>query len=194
MPEYSGNAPTNRWPPQGTACTSPASLLRVANRSRLPARTTCTPASTCYNHSPVSRRLWPYYLQRSLRAASTIAAVIGLVFLLSGILPTLHFGRGTATSSGNIPVPSSTQHVPPSTTTTQKAAADHQSNSNGVRTPTALPKNTPGTQRPTSEAPPALLPPDLNTGTGRQEVGWLLIALSIVGILLTRRKRRRLET
>src|SRR5205823_593039 len=55
---------------------------------------------------PVSRRLWPYYLQRSLRAASTIAAVIGLVFLLSGILPTLHFGGGTATSSGNIPVPS----------------------------------------------------------------------------------------
>ncbi len=141
---------------------------------------------------PTNRRVWLSYLQRSLRSASIIAAVIGLVFLLSGVLPTLHTNGGTTvtTSSGGEANPR------PATSPNGTSTNVHT----GVHTPAALARNTTPTttaRTPTITTPAvhhagAPAPPlfALATDLGRQEIGWLLIILGIVGVLLTRRKRR----
>jgi anti-sigma factor RsiW len=163
--------------------------------------------------TPARRRSWTYYIQRSLRATSTIAAVIGLVFLLSGVLPLLsHSGT---TTSGTVPSASSASNhlqsknqAPADLTATSKV----QIAGNGQTTPTVgkltpnntpKPANTPGFVRgtpgetghqnatpPTQAQPPII---DLNTPLGRQVVGFALLFLGIVGVLLTRRRRTKAE-
>jgi hypothetical protein len=159
------------------------------------------PATT---NPPVRRRSWP---QRSLRAVSTIAAVIGLAFLLSGILPMLPHSGGASsttaapsTSSGSIrpaAQPDITSTPGAATATAERAAAAEQ-HGTAVRTPT--PGNTTAAQTPVkssshqnpstnTQAQPPLPLPDLGTPLGRQETGFTLLVLGIVGVLLTRRKR-----
>jgi predicted anti-sigma-YlaC factor YlaD len=142
---------------------------------------------------PTNRRVWPSYLQRSLRAASIIAAVIGLVFLLSGVLPTLHTRGGTTVTTSSGGEANSRPAASPNGTSTNVHTAT------GVHTPAALARDTtptttahtptittPGTHHEVAQAPPLFA---LNTDMGRQDIGWLLIVLGIVGVLLTRRKR-----
>jgi len=142
-----------------------------------------------------NRHVWLSYLQRSFRPISVIFALMGLVFLLSGVLPTLHPGGGTITPTTSSAGEASSNASP--------AASPNATSSNvhtGVHTPAALPRDTtptstartqvittPGTHHETALAPPLFA---LNTDMGRQEIGWLLIVLGIVGVLLTRRKRR----
>ncbi len=142
---------------------------------------------------PANRRAWLSYLQRTFRAASIIAGVIGLLFLLSGLLPALHTstngGSTATTSSGGEALPH------PSTTTSPKGTSSNA----GVHTPAALTRDTtptitartqvittPATHQQVAPAPPLFT---LTTDLGRQEIGWLLIILSMVGVLLTRRRR-----
>ncbi|OLC62163.1 MAG: hypothetical protein AUH89_01630 [Ktedonobacter sp. 13_1_40CM_4_52_4] len=70
-------------------------LLRSMPQPSVP-RSFALPTGVTYLQEPAvrqretnSRRRWPYYVQRSLRAMSVIAAVIGFIFLLSGVLPLL---------------------------------------------------------------------------------------------------------
>jgi len=156
---------------------------------------------------PARRRRWTYYLQRSLRATSTIAAVIGLVFLLSGVLP--HPGAGTttsatvpSTSSANNHVQSNNQAAPDLTATSKtQISGDGQTSTVGKLTPKTTPKpaSTPGFVKSTpvetghqNATPPEQPQPsiiDLNTPLGRQEVGFVLLFLGIAGVFLTRRRR-----
>ena len=165
----------------------------------------------------VRRRLGAHYVQRSLRVASTIAAVIGLAFLLSGILPMLPHGESTSSGS-NAPSASSEQRPPlvrpgitstisAATATAQKAVSADQ-HGTAVRTP--IPSPTPGTgnaaltpthikgapnQNPSknTSTQPSLPVLDLGTPLGRQEAGFTLLVLGIIGVLLTRRRQRERE-
>lgn len=143
---------------------------------------------------PTNRRIWPSYLQRSFRAASVIAAVIGLVLLLSGVLPTVHTSGGTTVTT------SSSGEASSNAKSTASPNATSTNVHTGVHTPAALVRDTtpaataytptittPGTHHEVAPAPPLI---DLNTSIGRQETGWLMIVLGVVGVLLTRRKRR----
>ncbi|HYT35156.1 MAG TPA: zf-HC2 domain-containing protein [Ktedonobacteraceae bacterium] len=150
-----------------------------------------------------SQRRWPYYTRRSLRALSTIAAVIGFFFLLSGVLPMLFHGGGTTNSATM--APSSGNATQPQLAATKSAAA-----TTGSAKPTANDKNTPGLKPQLGKTPPAVTgspaaqdhqnkqllpnqaqpaPPviDLNEPLVRQGVGFILLVLGIVGFLLTRR-------
>lgn len=162
---------------------------------------------------PVARRRWPYYAQRSLRALSTIAAIIGFIFLLSGVLPLLHSGAGitSSTSSGN-----QTESKPQATHTSATLNPDQKATANAVK-PAPTPGNpgtpgapstpsTPHTSQPGStpavavktpqaqhsnntqkqiQAPPSI---DLNIPLTRQELGLALLIIGIIGILITRRR------
>lgn len=168
---------------------------------------------------PARRRLGSYHIKRSLRIASTFAAVIGLAFLLSGILPMLPRGEGASPSTAtNAPGTLSKQRtslVRPgitstssvATATAQKAvSADHH----GTPVRTTIPAPTPGNanaarqpahirgssnQNPSNNTSPqpSLPLPDLGTPVGRQETGFTLLVLGIVGVLLTRRRQRERE-
>ncbi len=153
---------------------------------------------------PATRRRWPYYAQRSLRALSTIAAVIGFIFLLSGVLPLLHSGAGitSSTSSGN-----QTESKPQATHTSATLNPNQKATANAVKpAPTPGAPSTPHTSQPGStpavavktpqaqhsnntqkqiQAPPSI---DLNIPLTRQELGLALLIIGIIGILITRRR------
>jgi anti-sigma factor RsiW len=150
-----------------------------------------------------SQRRWPYYMRRSLRALSTIAAVIGFFFLLSGVLPMLLHGGGATTtttmapSSGNATQPQFAATKSAATTGPAKPTANDKTTTPGLKpqlgkTP-AVVAGSPAAQdhqnnRPLTKqvqpAPPVI---DLNEPLVRQGVGFMLLVLGIVGFLLTRR-------
>ena len=160
---------------------------------------------------PVRRRSRTYYVQRSLRVASTIAAVIGLVFLLSGLLPMLPHGESTSSGS-NAPSASSEQRPPlvrpgitstisAATATAQKAVSADQhgtpattsGNANTAPTPTRTKSSSNQNPSQNTSTQPSLPLLDLGTPLGRQEAGFTLLVLGIVGVLLTRRRQRERE-
>jgi hypothetical protein len=156
---------------------------------------------------PVRRRSGGYYVQRSLRVASTIAAVIGLVFLLSGLLPMLPHGESTS-NGGSAPSASSEQRpslVRPGITSTSSAAtataqkavsADHHGTpgtGNAALTPTRIKGASNQSPSKNISTQPSLPVLDLGTPLGRQEAGFTLLVLGIVGVLLTRRRQRERE-
>ena len=158
---------------------------------------------------PVRRRSGGYYVQRSLRVASTIAAVIGLVFLLSGLLPMLPHGESASTGS-NAPAASSSSGQRPSlvrpgitstssaaTATAQKAVSADQHGTPGTGNAALTPTHIKGAsnQSPSknTSTQPSLPVLDLGTPLGRQEAGFTLLVLGIVGVLLTRRRQRERE-
>ncbi|MFL5627001.1 MAG: zf-HC2 domain-containing protein [Ktedonobacteraceae bacterium] len=147
---------------------------------------------------PARQVMWQHYMRRSLRAVSGIAAVIGLIFLLSSIVISLPHGGGTPTAStGNTAAPATTQHsniVPGSTdkAATPTIAANTKPTATIRTAPPHTPSAAPGT-RPTpanSQAQPPLPLPDLATPLGQQEVGFTLFVLGVIGVLLTRRRQR----
>jgi len=150
-------------------------------------------------HTPARRRL-PHYMQRSLRIMSTIAAVIGFIFLLSGVLPILRHGGGTlTTSAGSTTAPASPNNKAKQPDTTAKSTAgtrpSTRAGSEPTGTPTAgstptarvEPKRTSPNNQPPKQAPP--VPPiiDLSIPLVRQAVGFALLVIGIIGVLLTRR-------
>ena len=170
----------------------PSRLAPVAERPT-PRPATITPV-------PRQRGARVSVLQRTVRAVSTLAAVLALIFILSGIVPPIHFGGGEATTSaGSVPAASSqsaashnanTPHVQ-GTNTFGSQAAD------GTKTPHPTPKPTPaarvqsntGSRTPPVQSP--TLPPFLDLGQpeGRLALGALLLVLSIIGLVVTRRRR-----
>ena len=168
----------------------PSRLAPVAERPT-PRPATITPV-------PQRRGARVSVLQRTVRAVSTLAAVLALIFILSGILPPIHFGGGEATSSaGSVPAATnqraaSNSAPTPATTFGSAQAADV------TKTPVQTPKSTPAaTARSSihSGTSPAVQPPtlppflDLSQPEGRLALGALLLVLGIIGLVVTRRRR-----
>ena len=161
------------------------------------------------------QRLWQYYAQRSVRAVSTLAAVLGLIFILSGVLPALpHYATsgGGAIAPASAPSNASSQKHSPGTTGSSGATPPVSGAPTCDRTKTgSCPPSGVGTQAArvgpatpipspsptttqhqeqstgqTQTAPPIL---DLRTPGGRQGTGAILFVLGILGFVLARRRR-----
>jgi anti-sigma factor RsiW len=150
---------------------------------------------------------WQRYMRGSLRAVSTIAAVLGLIFLLSGLVITLpRGGMGTATSTTSNTASSGTspryaQDTTATSATATSVAHQAQAHDKNTRVPVSKPTPTMAEQvrtpavvsqaTPTPEQPqPAQPLASLFTPLSLQLGGFILFALGIVGVLLTRRRQR----
>ncbi len=140
-------------------------------------------------------------LRRSIRIVSTLAAVLALCFIISGMLPLLYSGAsnsasGTATSSTFAPVhpgvttpgvrqPSSTFPSEGSVATTSPTQTAHSLSPNGTATvPSSSDHSTNQGQSPA--IPPAI---DLSQPVVRISTGVLVLAVSIIVLIVTRRRR-----
>ena len=175
----------------------PRSFVLPLNISVLPE----TPAHT----EPRSRQSGRshFIFKRSLRALSTIAAVIGLVFILAGAFTSLpHGGAMTSTSNSSSSgisrsaphqSPTLTGQAAPATRATQRpgeapVATQHPAaTSIPASTPAAsnVPRN--GEVSPMPSVPPLL---DLSQPVGRLGIGSVLFLLGLLGVLITRRLQR----
>ena len=161
-------------------------------------------------------RISRYTLRRTVRAVSTLAAVVAVIFILSGLLANIHPGGGAASTAGsafsnvNGPVHSPAAAGPEATGKTQahggtpRAAGTPNINGHETGTPKASPVTTPtpaptptstptqGVNNSSGTTGPPTLPPALDPGqpTGRLTLGALLLLLSIAGLIATRRRRR----
>ena len=152
---------------------------------------------------PQKQRVRFNTFRRSIRVVSTLAAVLALFFIISGILPFMYFGGGgsaTTASSGNQSEESSLAHPAVKTPSIQQTTNVRPQESAATTTPapvsthtlsptrTAPSKSSPGVES-TNQSPsiPPLLDPGLPAG--RLSLGVLLLALGILGLLFTRRRR-----
>jgi cell division septation protein DedD len=153
-------------------------------------------------HLTTRQTAWQRYMRGSLRAVSTIAAVLGLIFLLSGLVITLpRGGSGTTTSATSNTASSGTSPRYAQDTTAKSATATsvaHEEQKNTrvpvskptptivgpVRTPAVVSQATPTPEQPQPAQPLASLFTPLSLQVG----GFILFALGIVGVLLTRRR------
>ena len=155
---------------------------------------------------PQKRHTWLDTLRRSVRTVSTIAAVLALLFIVSGIIPSLHFGGGeTASSTTSAPASSSMgAHTNEPLTKTPKVhetPAAQAAQGTETKTPTPIGTHSPtptarvesntnpSTGAPAEQGP--TVPPELDPGqpVGRLSIGALLLVLSIIGLIFTRRRR-----
>lgn len=132
-----------------------------------------------------------YLLRRSVRALSTIAAAIGLIFILSGVLagipPGFHGGgASSASNTSTVAGQSPTLGRTPDIMTTRKGEKTPPAT---THSPTATPTTNMGTLNTTPSAqspPPAVF--DLAQPAGRLSLGSLLLLLSIIGLVVSRRR------
>lgn len=141
----------------------------------------------------LSRR--PTYLYNTLRAVSSIAAVLAITFLFSGLFTGLpHFG---GTSTAGTSTGASVSKAPASSTNT--AGQNTPSVVSHIATPAASPAVVEGqhyngkTTVPSDIGKPLLPLPDISTQLGRFQLGILFLAVSIMAYLLLRWQRRRLQ-
>ena len=139
-------------------------------------------------------------LRRSVRVVSALAAVLALLIIVSGLFPSLHYGANESATTA-APVSSSgsanTTHAPVQTPNVQKPT-DVQSNARTV-TPSPVASQTPGptgtattkasTVAPNDQSPSVLPAIDFSQPVVRLSLGVLLLALSIIVLVVTRRRR-----
>jgi anti-sigma factor RsiW len=144
------------------------------------------------------------YLRVAFRTLSAIAAVIGIVFFLSGILPTLSHGGGTATgfSSSRPPAASQSsngqaQGTPSNGNSTPQAVTAAVSGGITPTPATTRPSDASGhsgnsqAQQPAPAEWPTILIFNLSTPEGRLGFGIILFILGIMGYVLFKRRRQR---
>lgn len=177
----------------------PRSFILPGNVSILPDRTIRQDAAVTL--LPQKHRSQRTVLRRSIRIVSTLAAVLALGFIISGILPLVSSGGGsyssTASSSNTMGAIRSTATAP---------GEQHPSNAlppvgSSVSTPTRetpqslTPKGTATAPATTEHAQntghnPTVMPAiDLNQPFVRLGTGVLVLAISILILIITRRKR-----
>ena len=135
-------------------------------------------------------------LRRSVRVVSTLAAVLALMFIISGILPTLRFGANESAST-SAPTSSSgganATHTAASAPNVQKTNGARPQERAATTTPTPVPTGTPskntGTGTPTVRGPGVPPAIDLSQPVVRLSLGVLVLVLSIIGLISTRRRR-----
>jgi anti-sigma factor RsiW len=184
----------------------PRSFVLPATITSIPERFSHTETSV----TPITRSRrnpWQVYLQRSTRVISTIAAVLGIVLVMSGLLATLSFPHGGASTAASAPLPSSAPPASglatpalsqtPNVETAHNANANQSANQKKGQTLRPAPtengaaRSAPNTTHSGNQAenvPPLL---DLNTVAGREGAGALLLILGILGIVFTRRRQAR---
>ena len=145
-------------------------------------------------------------LQRTVRTVSALAAVLALIFILSGIVPSIQFGSGgaattSAPAAGQVnrsSEPSAASHNAntPHVQATNQFASAHEPAGTKTPRPTPTPTSAVKAQSNTgSRTPPTVQPPvlppflDLSQPEGRLALGALLLVLAIIGLLITRRRR-----
>jgi Putative zinc-finger len=153
---------------------------------------------------PQRHRVQRPVLRLSIRIVSTLAAVLALCFIISGILPLIYNGAGNSTTTAS------------SSSTFSKANTVHPTVSTpGVQQPNrVIPSNGPGATAPPTETThslsptgtattpsssehsanqgqsPALQPPiDLGQPVVRLGIGVLVLVVSILGLIVTRHRR-----
>jgi hypothetical protein len=143
-------------------------------------------------------------LRRSVRVVSTLAAVLALIFIISGVLPPLRFGGSqsasapvmTNSSAGvstanhadqtpNVPLTPGSGYRPQERGATKTPALVGTHNPASTATAASNTGPAPATDQ-TPTVPPAL---DLGQPAGRLSLGVLLLALSIIGLIVTRQRR-----
>ena len=146
-----------------------------------------------------------YFARQSVRVLSTLAAVIGIVFILSSLLVSVQHGGSTAStssSSGTVngqttTAPRISSHSSPGTSCNQSSPGPAPC---GTQTPsTARPLQEPtatgagnGTPQVTSRESQnqANSPPiDLNSPQVHLGLGAILLLIGILGVVLTRKRR-----
>jgi len=179
-----------------------SALLRGMPRERaprsfvLPLNIAVLPETPTHEDQPGRRPARrQYVLRRSLRTLSTLAAVIGLVFILIGAISALPHGgvANMSTASSGVPAAASARH-PTSTSSasgTRPSLQDANAASTVGKTPTPAPSPV-VTQTPsyaslnhTAAPPPAVL--DLGRPEGRLGIGSALFLLGLLGVILARR-------
>jgi anti-sigma factor RsiW len=151
---------------------------------------------------PQQRGARVYVLQRTVRVVSTLAAVLALIFILSGIVPSIHFGGGGGASTASAPASinqssrTSAASNGAATPSTTFGSAHDKGTSTKAPLPTPKPTQAATAQSNTgSRTPPAVQPPtlppflDLSQPEGRLALGALLLVLGITGLVVTRRRR-----
>lgn len=143
------------------------------------------------------------YLRRSLRVLSTLAAIAGLLFVLiggSGLLPQNRplsttagaplFNTAAGSSASTPPVSDTRGATTPPGHVIDQAAARATARAQGQSTPTGTPASVaPGKALGPHVGLPA--PLDLARPSGRLDIGAGLLVLGLLGVVLTRRPRRR---
>ena len=179
----------------------PRSFVLPSSISILPDRTIRQDTS----FTPVQRQHTQIsMLRRSIRVVSTLAAVLALFFIISGMLPLIYLGGGSSASTASsnsssgeastvhpavstpgvhqpnsvlpsvgsaatTPPTETTHSLTPTGTTTTKSSSDHTANNGQSLT-----------------VPPAI---DLSQPVVRLGIGVLVLAVSIIGLIATRRRR-----
>ncbi|HEX6484396.1 MAG TPA: zf-HC2 domain-containing protein [Ktedonobacteraceae bacterium] len=156
--------------------------------------------------TPISqrRRARRNRLQGAIRAMSALAAVLGLIFILSSFAAALpHGGTTSSTSAGSVSTTSPASSgattgngsTPVQRPTTGAAPRAESPSVRSPQTPAATPshiapgavKQGPGTSSGSPDQPgPAVL--DLNGPTGHLVIGSVLFVLGILGFALARRR------
>lgn len=158
-------------------------------------------ASPTPQRAPERRRQGKPYLRLAFRTLSAVAAIIGIVFCLSGIVPALTQGGATTTSA----IPSSASNAASSSGQGQKPATPAGTRAQAVMTPALrpaatspasharAPEATPSdsSQQPSTGNWPVFLFFNLSTPEGRLALGFLLFVLGIMGYIIFQRKRAR---
>ncbi len=142
------------------------------------------------------RRQLPAYVPNILRIASSIAAVLGIVFLLSSF--SFHAGSNTGssttTSAPNMGQTNSRGNQADTTPSAHYTPAAQPS----VQTPTPSPsaviaKNQYGNRSDQVKTLQPQILPDVSTASGRAEIGLILLVLGVLGFFLLRWLRRLLS-
>jgi hypothetical protein len=140
--------------------------------------------------------------RRSIRVVSTLAAVLALFFIISGILPFMYSGgsgsASTATSNSTSGGATTLNHAaqPPNVHTPtglqpQERTAGKTPTPVATQhlAPTATAQSNTRSGTPSNQTPPVPSALDLGQPVGRLSLGVLLLALSIIGLIITRRRR-----
>ncbi len=159
---------------------------------------------TTFTPVPQRHRTQISVLRRSIRVVSTLAAVLALFFIISGILPLIYLGGGSSastTSSSSSYGEASTVHstvtppgahqpngvLPPvgAAATTPPTETTHSLSPTGTAT-TKASSNHSANQGQSLTIPPAI---DLSQPVVRLGIGVLVLVVSIIGLIVTRRRR-----
>jgi anti-sigma factor RsiW len=180
----------------------PRSFVLPGNVSIIPDRAIKQDAS--FIPVPQRQRKQVSVLRRSIRVVSTLAAVLALCFIISGILPLLYAGgtgASSTASSGSAPLEMGTVHPTVTVPGDQQSQRALQPNGSAATTPPtetahSLSPTDKGTTTSNSEhsanprqgttAPPAI---DLSQPVSRLGIGVLVLAVSIIVLIVTRRGR-----
>lgn len=151
-------------------------------------------------HATPRRRAWPSYVRGIVRTVSTIAAVIGIVFFLSGLIGIAPAGGGAITASGSVQTHAPTAGQQDEASTPSRYA---QSRSATPGTPMPTPGATPANEY--TKSPPKGPHPtvqqtnwpnplqfllqvfDVSTPGGRVLLGSVLLIVGLAGFVFFRR-------